>query len=189
MRGTRGARATAAFVGVAIWAAAGCRADEPRLEGGLPDTLPPMGELAPGAAAGVASPETALRHADALDALSMEMHAHIRQMRLLSPREAQPRMGEHESRVTELLDRAERELREVAAGMTDEQLSTHLGLAPDRFALLQEEKNTAREEAQVLRGASEVQVRERIEGHLDRLDRVATTLESAAAQLRRPAGR
>jgi hypothetical protein len=189
MRGTLRGRSMAVFVGAATWVAAGCRSDEPRMQGALPDTLPPVGEMAPGAGAGLADPQAALRHADALDALSAEMHTHIRQMRLLSPREARPRMGEHEARVTELLDGADRELRGAAAGMTDEQLSNRLGLAPDRFALLQEEKNIAREEARALRGASEVQVRERIEGHLDRLERVATTLESAAAQLRRPGNR
>jgi hypothetical protein len=158
---------------------AGCSPD-PRIERvEAPDTLPPVGEVDPGAER--ARPGDVVGTADAGDATARELHDHVSRMRATPPPLASA-LEEHAARAEELLRRAERDLQGMA-GMAG---PAALGMSAEAHALVVEEIGIARAEARELSGTSEPAVRERLPGHLDRLERIATTLESAAAHLRRP---
>jgi hypothetical protein len=158
---------------------AGCSPD-PRIEKvETPDTLPPVGEADPGAER--ARSGDVAGTADAGDATARDLQDHVNRMRATPPPLATP-LEEHGARVEELLRRAERDFQSMAeiAG------PAALGMSAEAHALVVEEIGIARAEARELSGAPEQAVRERHPGHLDRLERIATTLESAAAHLRRP---
>jgi hypothetical protein len=175
----------AAAAGAVLVVLAGCGPDEPRLDGPLPDTLPPTGEVsAHGAETGLDA-DTRLRHADALDGAVLRMRQHVAAMRALAPREAMPRLGDHAAQVESLVGEVQERMRELGAEADPARMEQVLGVRPDHQRVLGDQMQTSRAEARELVSASEAQVRERLPGHLDRLEQLLGTLESAAAHLRR----
>lgn len=163
-------------------AAAGCdRRAEP----------PPLADSAGRApAAAQADPEMLRRHASAADQMVAEMRQHVNFMWRLPPRDVPAHAEEHDSRVEGLIGMLEEQIREMdrEMGMEAEQMGELLGIRADQYGVLQEEMRIARAEAMELRTATETQIRERIRGHLDRLDRILDTIESSAAHRHRVAG-
>jgi hypothetical protein len=163
---------------LALCLLAGACSPDPRIEQTqMPDTLPPSGAVLPEAAPA----------ANSADATARDLRDHLNRLRATPPPVAAP-LEEHGRRTQELLGRAEADLR----GML-EQASARpgggaggLGMSPEAHSLALEEIGIARAEARELVGAAPEELRARLPGHLDRLERIAATLESAAAHLRRP---
>lgn len=158
-----------------VLALAACTADEPHVAREAPDTTLPLGE----ASAARAEPG-AVRLADRLGETARELHEHARAMRVVPPPQAGEAMEEH----VRVLDDALRMMeQQVRAGGND----ALQGATGERHRVVRDEIRTLRAEAEELRGASEDEVRARLPGHLDRLDRVAETMENMAAEVRRGA--
>jgi hypothetical protein len=174
-----------AGIALVLLAAVACRADEPHLAEIPPDTLPPIGRVEVPAAelpAGV-DPEALRREADALDRHVVELRAHIASMRLAPAPQAAGVMETHEARVRALGDRVQQQ--RAALPVADGELARLLGMSPDEYRLMLEEVRTAGAEVAEMRGADETAIRQRLPGHLDRLERIAAQLEHGAAALRR----
>jgi hypothetical protein len=180
-----GSRAGKWIVPLFLVATAACRPDEPRLDV-PPDTLPPIGTAQPQPAEpGAVDAQTRQQHADALDQAVVQMREHILRMRALSPREAQPHMGTHAQQVESLAATVQQEVRALGAELDPRRMEDLMGLRPDHRRVLDDQLQTARAEAQEFRAATEEQLRERLPGHLDRLEQALGTIETSAAHLRR----
>jgi hypothetical protein len=167
---------------MALPLAASCGPDEPRLADTLPDTLPPLGQVATAPHLDV-DVAVLRREADELDRHVLQLRAHIQTMRQLSPLMAGTVMAEHAAHVGAIRERTE-SLR-AALSASDAHLEELLGMTADEYRVLVEEVETASSEVAEMQRGDEENVRARLPGHLDRLDRIAGQMEQAAAHLRR----
>jgi hypothetical protein len=170
---------------MALPLAASCGRDEPRLADTMPDTLPPLGQVAtdPAAPPVDVDVEVLRREADELDRHVLQLRAHIQTMRQLSPLMAGTVMAEHAAHVSAVRERNE-SLRATLSA-SDTRLQELLGMTADEYRVLIEEVETASSEVAEMQRGDEENVRARLPGHLDRLERIAGQMEQAAAHLRR----
>ena len=169
---------------------AACGPEEPRLDDPPPDTVPPVGEVAPGDEA-LLDDETRRSLADRIDEAALALQEHTRGMRVMPPREAHEAIEPHTERVEELASALAVALSATREAADDEaEAAAALGLQRGRHRALGQEISEIRAEMRAMDRLDENQRAEQLPGHFERLDRLTATAESVAAHLRRghPAG-
>jgi hypothetical protein len=174
-----------AFMAMLLVALASCRADELRMADTLPDTAPPLGQVDPAAPAGQTHVDAAIlrTEADSLDLHVIELRNHIMAMRQIAPAQLPTHLDQHAARVRSLAERIQQQRTNLP--VPDAELPERLGMSRGEYDTMLEEVRIAGAEVNDMRGADEAAVRERLPGHLDRLERIAAQLEQGAAALRR----
>jgi hypothetical protein len=126
------------------------------------------------------------RHADELEAVTLQVREHVREMRRRTPAEWHARMGEHTRHISEFLNLVNRQMREMdmGMGMDDEQMGGMMGMSGEEHRRMMEEMQALRTEAEVLRTATEAELRDRIPAHLARLEGFVERMELSAAHMR-----
>jgi hypothetical protein len=145
---------------------------------------PPAADTAPPRPA--PDPAVVRQHADALDAASARIRAHVHDMRGLLPAEWRAAMDEHVREVDAFLATADRamEALDVPAAAHDDRVGALMGTTADEHRRMMDDMAALRAEAQELRGATVDELRDRMAPHLSRLARFADQLERAAEHMR-----
>lgn len=125
------------------------------------------------------------RHAQEADSMTAVMRQHVQQMRQLPPEQWHDRMEEHVTRVSQMLNLMNRQMREMDMGMDmgHERMSEMMGMSGEEHRRMADEMQALRSDLEQLQTASGDQVRDRMPDHLDRLDRMLEMMERAAAHM------
>jgi hypothetical protein len=126
-------------------------------------------------------------HAHELDAMTPALQQHIQQMRQLTPEQQHERMGEHVTRVSQMLSLMSRQMREMdmGMGMSDEQMGRMMGMSGVEHRRMMDELQGIRSEVEELQTASVAEVRQRMGAHLERLEGMVAMMERSAEHMRR----
>lgn len=126
------------------------------------------------------------RHAQEADSMATVVRQHAQELRQLPADEWHERMGEHVTRVSQMLNLMNRQMREMdmGMGMSDDQMGEMMGRTGEEHRGMMEEMRALRTDLEQLQTASRDEVRDRMPDHLERLERMVDMLEASARHMR-----
>jgi hypothetical protein len=126
------------------------------------------------------------RHAEEADAMAASIRQHVQEMRQLPPEQWHDRMGEHVAQVARMLGLMTRQLREMdmGMGMSDEEMGRMMGMSGEEHRRMMEDMQALRADVERLQTAPRGEVRERMPGHLETLERMTGMMEQSADHMR-----
>jgi hypothetical protein len=147
------------------------------------ESMPPAGEMGMGGM----HEDTAMmhRHGQEMDEMAATMRQHMQSMQEMQPEHMHERMDEHAStidRMNTMMDRQMQE-RQMGRGMDHDAMGRMMGISAEEHQQMVDEMRTLHSEAEQLRAASPDEVRQRMPGHMDRMQRMLQMMERSATHM------